>query len=66
MKDIIRKIKYARLKPEERWFIDILWNLKEYTSDKYPISIFYKKYDNLLFRYNPKLVIFGMIILKYG
>ena len=54
MKDIIRKIKYSRLKPEESWFIDILWNLKEYTSDKYPDSIFYKKDDILLFEYNLK------------
>jgi hypothetical protein len=52
--DIIKKIKYGRLKPEEKWFIDILWNLKEYTSDKYTDRIYYKKDKELLFEYNQK------------
>ena len=52
MKEIIQKIKINRLKPEERWFIDILNNLTEYTSDKYSDFIFYKKDNELLFEYN--------------
>jgi hypothetical protein len=33
MKDIIRKIKFSRLKPEERFLINILSNLTEYKND---------------------------------
>jgi hypothetical protein len=47
MKEILRKIKYSRLKPVERFLINIFSNLTEYKNDKFPNSIFYK-YNNLL------------------
>jgi len=53
-KELIKDLKKRRMKPEERWFIDILLDLKEYTSDKYSNLIFYKKDNEILFKYNLK------------
>ena len=49
-KEFIKNLKKGRIKPEERWFIDILYDLKGYISDKYPDSIFYKKNNEILFK----------------
>jgi len=53
-KEFIKNLKKGRIKPEERWFIDILYDLKGYISDKYPDSIFYKKNNEILFKYDSK------------
>lgn len=50
----IKKLKFNRLKPEERFFIPFLYGLVEYTSDKYPDSILFKKDNKYLFVYNLK------------
>ena len=55
---IIKEIKYSRLKPEERFLINMLLNLKEYVSDRYPDFIFYKKDNEILFHYNLKSHVF--------
>ena len=52
MLNIIKDIKYSRLKPEEIFILDILVNLKKYLNKKYPTFIFYKKDDILLFKYD--------------
>ena len=59
-KNKIKQLKYLRFKPEEKWFLNILFNLKGYTSDTYPVSetIFYKKDNNILFVYDLKTKIF--------
>jgi len=54
----IKQIKYLRLKPEERFILNILNNLEEYTHKDFPTSIFYKKDNILLFEYNENSGIF--------
>ena len=49
--DKIKKIKYSRLKPEERFLEDIFCNLKEKVSDNNQNSIFYVLNDEVLFEY---------------
>lgn len=51
-KEKIKQIKYLRLKPEERFVLDHLTDLEEYTHINHPNSIFYKKNDILLFEWN--------------
>lgn len=53
MIDKIKKIKYSRMKPEERHCYDIFTNLEEYYHPKYP-NKYYKYNDVLLFDYNIK------------
>ena len=50
----IKQIKYLRLKPEERFILNILNNLEEYTHKDFPTSIFYKKDNVLLFEWEQK------------
>ena len=45
MKDLIRKIKYSRLKPEERFLIDLISNLKK---SKYKNMIYYRNNEKIL------------------
>lgn len=54
MIDKIRKIKYLRMKPEERFVYDIITNLVEYYHKEYPDNKYYKHNDVLLFDYNTK------------
>ncbi len=54
MIDKIRKIKYLRMKPEERFVFDIVTNVVEYYHKEYPDNKYYKHNDVLLFDYNTK------------
>ena len=54
LRDIIKKIKYSRLKPEERELYTILNYLEEVLIEKYHDSIFYKIGDNIIFKYDIK------------
>jgi hypothetical protein len=47
----IKKIKYLRMKPEERFVFDIVTNVVEYYHLKYP-NKYYKHNNILLFNYN--------------
>ena len=49
LKDKIRQIKYLRLKPEERFLIEMVDGIESFISKKYPQSIFWKKNDIILF-----------------
>ena len=51
-KEKIKLIKYLRLKPSDRFILDHLTDLEEYTHNKYPNSTFYKKNDILFFEWN--------------
>jgi hypothetical protein len=51
MKEILRKIKYSRLKPEERFLIDIFSNLTEYKINSFPNSLFYKYNNETIMEY---------------
>ena len=59
----IKELKYRRLKPEEKFLVDILLNLTEYKSNKYNNYIFYMNDDEVLFRYN---LINGNFAVHYG
>lgn len=52
--EIIRKIKYSRLNPGERFLVDVFCNLKEKVSDDKPEFIFYVINDEVLFEYDIK------------
>jgi hypothetical protein len=54
MKDILRKIKYSRLKPEERFLIDILHNVTIFENEEYPNNLYYKYNNEIVFNYNLK------------
>jgi hypothetical protein len=51
MKDTIKKLKYLRFKPEERYIVDILINIKLYKSDLNNY-LYFKCNDEIIFRYN--------------
>jgi len=53
--EILKKIKYSRLKPEEQFLTDIFTELEEFIdSNRYVNMIFYKKDKKVLFSFNPK------------
>lgn len=54
MIDKIRLIKYLRLKPEQKYLLDILNNLKLSIDNKYPHSIFFNNNDIMLFQWDYK------------
>ena len=54
----INKIKYLRLKPEERDIIDILNKVEKKYLDIYPFSIFFNLNDTILFEQDNKNNIF--------
>lgn len=54
MIDKIRLIKYLRLKPEQKYLLDILNNLKLSRDNKYPHSIFFNNNDIMLFQWDYK------------
>ena len=54
LKDKIHKIKESRLRPAEKFLYDIFFNLKEYYFNGYPDSVFYKKDNEILFKYDKK------------
>jgi len=54
MLDKIKRIKYARMKPEERYIFDIVTNVVEYYHKDFPDNKFYKHNDVLMFDYNTK------------
>jgi len=64
----IKELKYSRLKPEEKLFVDILPKIVEFKNDEYPDLIFYKYNYDIIFDFNNKtkelfvscLSIFGM------
>ena len=57
--EILKKIKYNRLKPEERFLVDIFNNCKEYIDDKrYKDIVFYKNGSKVLFSFDKKELIF--------
>ena len=74
MLDKIKRIKYNRLKEEEKFIIEIINVVKPFTSDKYPESVFWKKNDTILFeqdfkngflRVNNKYI-WSVLVFKYG
>ncbi len=54
MLDKIKRIKYARMKPEERFVFDIVTNVVEYYHKDFTDNKFYKHNDVLMFDYNTK------------
>lgn len=54
IKDKIKQIKYLRLKPEERFLLDMMNGIKPFISKNYPKSIFWKKDDDILFEQDYK------------
>ena len=50
--DKIHKIKYSRLKPEEKFLEDKFYNLKEELSDDKPNYISYVLNNEMLFKYD--------------
>lgn len=52
IKDKIKEIKYLRMKPEERFVLDIINDLEECYHPKYDNLIFFRKNLNLIFRYD--------------
>jgi len=72
--DQINRIKHLRLKPEERFLIDILNKVVKVFNDDYPQSIFYRLDDCLLFEQDNKNnyfwvnndEIWSVLINKYG
>jgi hypothetical protein len=65
MIDKIRKIKYLRMKPEERYVYDIVTNLVEYYHPSYLHKKYYKHNDELLFDYNLENGYFGCHYRKF-
>ena len=54
IKDRIKQIKYLRLKPEERFLLEMMNGIKPFTSKNYPESVFWKKDDDILFEQDYK------------
>jgi len=48
MLEKIKKIKYSRLKEEERFFLEMIDGIESFTSDNYTQSVFWKKNDKIL------------------
>ena len=74
MLDKIKKIKYSRLKEEERFFLNTIDGIESFISDDYPQSVFWKKngkvlleqdYKNGWLRVNYKLI-WSVFKTKYG
>lgn len=74
MNNIFQEIRYKRLKPEKRFLIDILSNIKIVKYKEYPESEYYKLNDNILFQQGLKneyfwvdyYKIWSVLELKYG
>jgi hypothetical protein len=68
MNEILKKIKYSRLKQEERYLIDLLNNLIIYISNEYYANgdlinseyLYYKYKKDVIFQYNKDSKIFGI------
>ena len=56
--DQIKRIKYLRIKPEERFLIDILNKVKKGFSDEYPQSTYYSLNGKILFEQDGKNDVF--------
>lgn len=54
IKDKIQELKRLRLKPEERFLVDIFNQLKPKISDENPNSLYYVLNDKILFEYESK------------
>jgi len=65
MLDKIKKIKYHRMHPEERYCYDIFTNLVEYYHPSYPNKKYYKHNNVLLFDYNLENGYFGCHYRKF-
>ena len=62
MIDKIKKIKYSRLKEEERFFLEMIDGIQPFTIDDYPESVFWMKNDMVLLEEDYKN---GLLYVNY-